>query len=200
MDRNTKHTRKLISFEIIIAIAIAICMIFLINFANAKMEEVIISNKESLLINHDPLNPIHEDLAEEIVKFRPGACKMIDVYSEDLEPLFTVQFYDNNTEHASLRDFPDLVDLLRNNEEGHTEISIDGIDENVYFRWSETSRGEHYLVMVYMSQPEVNNLWVFSFICYLILILVFILLIRIHIIQHNEQIRAYHALTKSRRE
>ena len=50
MARNTKHTRKLISFEIIIAIAIAICMIFLINFANAKMEEVIISKDRKSVV------------------------------------------------------------------------------------------------------------------------------------------------------
>lgn len=200
MAGNSKIKNKWFTLETVTTLAIAACMIFLINFANAKMEEVIISNQESLLINHDPTNPIHEELANEIVKFRPGACKMIDVYGEDLEPLFTVQFYDKNTGHAELKDFPDLVELLKNNVEGHTEISIDGYDENVYFRWSETSRGEHYLVMVYMSQPEVSNLWVFSFVCYMILILVFFLLIRIHIIQHNEQIKVYKALTRSRRD
>ena len=165
---------KWFTFEIAITLAIAACMIFLINFANAKMEEITISNKESLLINHDPTNPIHEELAGEIVKFKPGACKLID--------------------------FPDLVNLLRNNAEGHTEVTINGIDENVYFRWSETSRGEHYLVMVYMSQPVVNNLWVFPFVCYMILIMIFILLIRIHIIQHNEKIQYYNALANSRRD
>ena len=112
----------------------------------------------------------------------------------------SVQFYDNNTGHAELKDFPDLVNLLRNNAEGHTEVTINGIDENVYFRWSETSRGEHYLVMVYMSQPVVNNLWVFPFVCYMILIMIFILLIRIHIIQHNEKIQYYNALANSRRD
>ncbi|MCM1221208.1 MAG: hypothetical protein NC548_42690 [Lachnospiraceae bacterium] len=191
---------KYFTLETVITLAIAACMIFLINFANAKMEEIIISNKESLLINHDPTNPIHEELADEIVKFRPGACKLIDVYGEDLEPLFSVQFYDTNTEHAELSDFPDLVNLLRSNVEGHTEVKINDIDENVYFRWSETSRGEHYLVMVYMSQPVVNNLWVFSFVCYMILILVFFLLIRIHIIQHNEKIRIYNSIANIRRE
>lgn len=191
---------KWFTFETAITLAIAACMIFLINFANAKMEEITISNKESLLINHDPTNPIHEELAGEIVKFKPGACKLIDVYGEDLESLFSVQFYDNNTGHAELKDFPDLVNLLRNNAEGHTEVTINGIDENVYFRWSETSRGEHYLVMVYMSQPVVNNLWVFPFVCYMILIMIFILLIRIHIIQHNEKIQYYNALANSRRD
>jgi len=191
---------KWFTLETAIVIAIAVCMIFLINFANSKMEEITISNQESLLINHDPNNPIHEDLAQEIVKFRPGACKLIDVYGEDLEPIFSVQFYDTNENHRKLSDFPDLVDLLMNNPEGHTEVEINGVTENVYFRWSETSRGEHYLVMVYMSQPKVNNLWVFPFVCYIILILVFFLLIRIHIIQHNEKIRYYQSLSKSRRE
>ena len=51
---------KWFTFETAITLAIAACMIFLINFANAKMEEITISNKESLLINHDPTNPIHE--------------------------------------------------------------------------------------------------------------------------------------------
>ncbi|MCM1215400.1 MAG: hypothetical protein NC548_12880 [Lachnospiraceae bacterium] len=196
----TQPKSKWFTIETIIVLAIAGCMIFLINFANAKMEEITISNKEALLMNHDPDDPIHTELAEEIVKFRPDACKLIEVYSEELEPMFSVQFYDNNDGHTDINDFPDLISLLRSNVEGHTEITIDGIDENVYFRWSETSKGEHYLVIVYMSQPIVSNLWVFPLVCYLILLMVFILLIRIRFIQHNERIKYYDNISRSMRE
>lgn len=190
---NFMNQRKLskITFEVAIIILIAICMIILIIFSNNKLDEVITSDREALLMKHDPDNPIHQDLAEEIIDFRPDACKMIEVYSEKFESLFKVHFKTNHDHKDNLLDYKDLVRLFKNNKEGHTTITVGDEEEDVYFRWTKTANDEMCLVVIYMSRPIVKNLWVFSALCYTILLLIFILLIRILIKYHNDKIRIY---------
>ena len=173
--------------DIIIVGLIALCLIFLMIFANNKLSEVITSDREALLIEHDQNNPIHEELAQKIVEFRPDACKMIEVYSEDYEPIFRVQFKDND-EHMDdpLKDHTELTELFDSHEDGHTEIEINGEDEDVYFRWTITTTGERCLFIIYMSRPVVKNLWVFTAICCVIMFLVMILLFRTYQHKHEQ--------------
>lgn len=190
------NKKTIFTLESFIILLIASGMIFLINFANSKLNEIFISEQEALLINHVPSNPIHKQLGEEIQYFRPEACKMIEVFSSEFIPEFTVQF-DTTSQipENSIKDYPDLLELFKANSEGHTSITIDDKEEDVYFKWVTTSTNEYYLVIIYMSRSKVENLWVFNFVCYLILILVFILLIRLHIIHHNDHIQYYRSLS-----
>lgn len=190
------NKKTIFTLESFIILLIASGMIFLINFANSKLNEIFISEQEALLINNVPSNPIHKQLGEEIQYFRPEACKMIEVFSSEFIPEFTVQF-DTTSQipENSIKDYPDLLELFKANSEGHTSITIDDKEEDVYFKWVTTSTNEYYLVIIYMSRHKVENLWVFNFVCYLILILVFILLIRLHIIRHNDHIQYYRSLS-----
>lgn len=200
MKRSNKRRENLKIAEVVIVIAIAVLMIFLINFSNLKLDEVLNAEQEALLMAHDPDNPIHSDLAREIIKFRPNACKMIEVYSKDLVPLFKVQFVqDEHNNDDNITSYPGLTELLTSNQEGHTSIQLDGKDEDVYFRWAEDSTGDNYLVIIYMSRPVVKNFWVFSFISYMVLILVFILLMMLIFSKNQSNIRLYESLSREAR-
>lgn len=190
-----------IGLPLIIVIAIALCMIFLINFTNAKFEELLNSSTEGLLIHHDPDNPVHQELAEKLSEFRPEACKLIEVYSNNFEPIFSVQFKNGNPHgEEDLSSYTDLVELLREHPEGHTVLTIDDIEEDVYFRWVDASDDESYLVIIYMSRPIVYNLWAFSFVCYLVIILLFTLVAVLVFSRHHDRIREYQQLVNQTKE
>lgn len=196
---NHKKKRFRLNIEVVIIFAIAACVIFLINFADSKLNEVILSDQEALLIRHDPDNPVHEDLAKQIIEFRPDACKMVEVFTKDFDPMFRIQFKEDDIlDDTRITDYPDLMEVFMNNKEGHTNLVIDDYEEDVYFQWTELSTGEVYLVIIYMSRPVVHNLWVFSFVCYLILILIGVLLIRVNLQSHSEKIRFYQMISNDR--
>ena len=71
--KSQKKTNKhpIFNIEILILVVIAALMIFLINFAEAKFNEVISVDKQALLMNDNPENQISDDFAKEIVNFRP---------------------------------------------------------------------------------------------------------------------------------
>lgn len=183
--------------EIAIIIIIAICMVFLNCFANNKFNELMEVSNEALLISHDPDNPVHQELAELITEYRPEACKMIEVYSEDFDQLFTVQFrLQEDTHEADLNAYTELATLLRTNKEGHTTVTIDDVEEDVYFQWVETSKGDPYLIMIYMSRPIVHDLWIFTFVCNLVVILVGVLLMYIMLLHRRDNIKSYEFIRK----
>ena len=187
----------LLMIELTIIMLIVGLMVFLINFANRKLDQVFDAEQEALLMSHDPNSPIHNELAQEIVKFRPDACKMIEVYSKELEALFKVQFLEEDTPFENdISKYPELMNLLKSNAEGHTSIIVDDKDEDVYFRWTESSTGDPYLVIIYMSRPVVKNFWVFSCICYMILFLIAILVLLILYNNQNKNIQYYHSLSQ----
>lgn len=198
MNSTRKKRNHGYRIEKLIILAIAACLLFLIFFADKKLEEIITSDREALLLQHNPSDPLHDELADNIIDFRPDACKMIEVFSEDLQPIFRIQFRDDD-EHTNeeLNDYPELVRLLNSSDDGHTQVTIDNEEEDVYFRWTETVSGDKRLVIIYMSRPIVRNMWVFHLVCYVILILVCMLFIVLQLRGHNEKVERYKAISLS---
>lgn len=194
------NNKKNSSFKIetIIIILIAGCMIFLVDFTNNKIDEFSRLEEEAMLVNHDPSNPIHEQLAQEIIEYRPDTYKMIEIYTEDFEIMMTLQFIESGLKNIDLDDYPDLVDLFNNNEEGHTELFFgenNEIKEDIYFKWVKASDNNKYLMIVYSSIHPVQNIWIFNFVCYLVLLLVFLLLLRMHLKNYKEKVQQYEQLS-----
>ena len=184
------------TFEIIIIILIACCMIFLVNFANNKLDEIVTSDREALLMSNVENSQMREELARQIVQFRPDACKMIEVFSEDFELMFKVQFKDETTHQNILTEHEDLMNLLKSNKEGQTTIEIGDETEDVYFRWENTCTGEKCLIIIYMAKPIVRNVWVVSVVAYVVIVLVFILLLRMIYVRYKERVEIYSILDK----
>lgn len=199
MKRPNKNTMKShnFTFEILIIIVIALCMIFLVNFTNNKLDEIVTSDREALLVSDIENSQMHEELAKQIVQFRPDACKMIEVFSEDFDLMFKVQFKDDTTHPNILTDHEDLINLLKSNKEGQTTIEIGDETEDVYFRWEYTTTGEKCLIIIYMAKPTVKNVWVVSVVAYIVILLVFILLLRMIYVRYRERIEIYSILEKN---
>ena len=192
--------RSIFNVDTLIIIAIACCIVFLNTFTTNKLFELERAASEAMFIKDGLEYMESEQLGEEIIKYHPNYCKMIEIYDDKLSLLFSLQFdesyiiRDNN-----INDYSKLVELLNSNEEGQTSININGYDQDVYFQWVVNNKDEKRLVMVYSTKPTVEGIWVFSFVCYLILVLVFVLLIRIHTKNYNEKIKEYKKISEIKR-
>lgn len=183
---------SIINIETIIIIAIAACVLFLNVFTINKLSELDQAGTEAMFIKDGLEYPESEDLREEIIKYRPQSCKMIEMYDEKFELLFSLQFDETHPIHTeNINDYPDLLELLKTTEEGQTTVKFEKSKEEVYFKWVTNNRNEERLVIVYSTKHIVENVWIFSFVCYLVLILVFVLLIRLHTQHYNDKINQY---------
>lgn len=183
--------------ETLIIILIAGCMIFLVDFTNNKINEFSRLEEEIMLVNHDPSNPIHEQLAQEIIEYRPDTYKMIEIYTEDFDIMMTLQFIETGLKNINLDEYPDLIELFNENEEGHTQLSFSDneIKEDIYFKWVKASDNNKYLMIVYSSRHPVQNIWIFNFVCYIVLLLIFILLLQMHLKNYKDKVQQYEQLS-----
>lgn len=195
---NNNKRRAGFRIETIIIILIAGCMIFLIDFTNNKLDQFSRLEEEAMLINHDPNNIIHEQLAEELLEYRPDSYKMIEIYTDEFDLMMTLQFITANSRSLNLHAHPELIDLFKNNAEGHTTLLFgnnDEIKEDVYFKWVTGSDENKYLMIVYSSRHPVQNIWIFNFVCYMVLLLVFVLLLYIRLKNYKDKIQQYEQLS-----
>lgn len=201
-NMNNKKSRVIKHLETFIVILIAGCMIFLINFTNTKLEQFTALEEEVILINHNPADPIHNQLAQEIVAYRPDTYKMIEIYTEEFNILMSLQFMETEVPDRCIENYPELVELFSLNNEGHTDFMYtdregNEIKQDIYFKWVTASDNERYLIITYSMYHPVDNLWVFNFIAYTVIILVFLLLISIKVVSYNEKIKQYESVSKS---
>lgn len=186
------------NIDTLIILAIAAGILFLNIFTTTKLNEFESARKSAIFIRDDIQMINNEDLSEEIKEYIPEAYKMIEVYDEKFDLLFQIQFNDPNEEllpKNSIHLYPTLYNLLSNNDEGQTSVIMGDQEENVYFKWVTNSYGERRLLIVYNSANTVSGIWLFSLVCYLVLILVFILLIRMHSTRYHDKINQYREMT-----
>ena len=192
----THNNEGSVIVEIIIMILISFCILFLIAFTNNKLDEFDEREEAMLLMHPNQREDIDEDLAKKIIAFRPDACKLIELYDENFQSVFKVAFTDETDDirYNNLTEYPDLIALFQS-AQGHTSFEIDGKKEDIVFEWTDSSDGNKYLLIVYISRPIVKNTWIFSFVCYIILILVFTLMTRMMFKQNNARIQHYKSLS-----
>lgn len=197
MNSDGKYTRRRLNLEIPIVMLIAGLILVLMNFANKKLNELIISDTEVLFmdIDHDSTDQMHADFAERIADFRPDLYKMIEVYDGKLNEIVSINFAEDEYAKGNINDHPRLIELLTTNADGHASRDIDGSTEYIYFKWSYDDMGNPYLFIIYTYKPIVRHLWVFNVICYIVMLLICILLLRLSLKSHSEKIRLYNKLT-----
>lgn len=192
-----KFRKRRVNLEIPIVVTIAILMVILINFSDNKLNELIVSDAEALFmsVDHDPNDAMHTELAEKMSEFRPDTYKMIEVFDTNLDLVIRVQF-DENDQYENIWNYPELVELLTNNDDGHTSIEVDDEwSEYIYFKWSASEDGEMYLFIIYTYKPIVRNLWIFHAICYTILMMICGLLIRLSMRSYSDKLKYYNDIT-----
>ena len=183
--------------ETILIIFIAFCIVFLNFFMGKKVKEMNVTGLNSMFVKSGISFEESEDFANQITKYKPNYCKMIEIYDESYELIISLTFIDENISNSDIRDYQELINIFNSNEHGQTTVNIDDHKESVYFQWIENDRNERRLLLIYSSFHIIDDLWIFSFVCYLILILMFILLIRLHTVRYLDKVNEYKLITDS---
>ena len=190
-----EKTSLFFNVDTLIIIAIALCMIFLNTFTVNKLDELQKATNDAIFVKGDMEFGDEEQFAEEVVNYLPDTYKMIELYDENLELGFQIQFNDDQVPKADITQYPNIVSILQNNDEGQTRVDIGGVEQDVYFKWL-TNNGERRLLIVYSAIRPVSGLWIFSLVCYIVLFLVFILFLRLKINSFKRNIRRYASTTR----
>lgn len=198
MKKQSKHKFG-IGIETILILMIAVCILFINSYTVRKLNELENNLTTSVFIKQDLKLTNDEVIAEEIKNYIPDSCKMVELYDEQLNMLFQAHFNDPADGYVTndIRDYPKLSNLFFTKEEGQAMADINGTEESIYFKWLTNTRGERRLLIIYSAIKKVEGIWVFSLACYITLILVFILLIKVNNDRYNDKIKQYHDLIKS---
>jgi hypothetical protein len=167
-------------------------MLTLIHVSNSKLNEVL-SGNNSILLRENPDKQIEGLLAQEMIPYKLEACTMMETYDKDFNLLGRIPFvdgYDHNV--PDIRKYDKLISLFNKYPEGHTRLQRGDNEEDIYFRWTNTTSGDRVFVLIYISRPVVHNLWMIPFLCYLILILIFTLVMRLRMSCQKDRIEYYH--------
>ena len=181
-----------ISFELVITVIIAACMLFLNYFTTNKLTELENSSNEAMFVRSDLPFMDSDEFTEEVLKYKPGACKMIELYNEDFEMMLMIRFDQNYAAdpNDSIVNYPDLINTLQSSQEGQVKVGKvdDTHEEYILFQWLTNTEGERRLIMVYNIRPVVDNLWVFTLISCLVIVMVFVLLIRLYLKEYKSSV------------
>jgi hypothetical protein len=193
--------KKSMTVEYFLIFLIAIGMIASIHITNFKLSEVL-ATRDSLMIR-ELLDPsIGRILKEEFTKQKMRACTMIETYEPDLNLILRVCLDEEEMQdykYMNIKDNPRLVRVFQNYKEGYTRFPVGNVEQDIYFQWSVKADGTKRMAIVYLERPTVKNLWILPFICYLELILIFILVARTLLLFGRDSINIYSHSTNSMR-
>ena len=128
----------------------------------------------------------------------PSSCKSIEIYDENLQMLTQLNFKEElNPKLTSSEEF---LNLINAQDEGQLKIRLNGKDYIVYFTWATNTRGETRLIVLYSGLNKLGGIWLLSFICYVTLLLIFILVILVHMTNYRSKINLYKKTTKDVRD
>lgn len=187
--------------DTMLIILIAICLIFINGYTINKIHSLEKSLYSALSIDDNVQIVNNPQLIEEIKSLMPETCKMVELYDSNISLVFKTKIIGTDvspglTDESAINS-DEFISVIKEYEEGQTIVTIDENDQVVYFKWITTVVGDRYLLVVYNSMEKVDGLWVFSFTCHIMLILIFVLLIRIRNTSYYEKIDQYQQIADS---
>ena len=204
-DKNNKKSR-FITFDTVIITLIAICIIFMINLADYKINEIFESYRYA---------PISEDIlmeeygsSDEVVDFIPEMCRMVEAYTihanNEIEQILKIDFITNEDSaiyRTTLFDHPDIIESLETENEGFNLVQIEDEEVAIYFRKVVlTNNNEERIIVLYMSRPDIKYIWMIDLLGYTILVLVLILLVHQMYEKQKVTLKYYNTLANNVRD
>lgn len=197
--RARETTNTIVNLVLVILIAVGL---ILLNFVTiAKLEDYEHAIKDAMFIQDDLQIINDENAVAEIMRYQSDSYNMIEVYDQDMNLLMSVQF--GNQEEVfpvgNIKDYPELMEELQKHNSGrfiveHT-ISDTRENEEISFNWLVNNQGDTRLIVIYSMMPVVECVWVISTICYVILILVLILMLKFILHRYSDKISMYKYLS-----
>ena len=176
-----------------IVICIAILMAGLISLINYNFNQII-HDTDTLIFRENENMIVSDQLRSGMENYKVEKFPMLEIYDKEYNQLLRLPL--DTDPHDSIRydtmkNHTDLQETFSQYDEGYTKMNVDGYDEDIYFSWVITSDGHKQLIIVYLSRPAIKLMWAIPFICYLILLLVFVIIIRIQLSIRRSKIEQY---------
>lgn len=181
--------------ETVIIVLIAIGMVFLNTYTQMLFNKLVSAGHSAVFVKDDIKFNSDEEFAEQLKEYLPDAYKMIELYDENLDLLFQIQFNDSIAQKDSITKYPQIMDILISNEEGQTTIMLGDTEQNVFFNWLINNHGERRLLLVYSSIEQVEGIWIYNMISYFIILMVLILLILFRVRIYRMKMKEYNDIT-----
>ena len=182
-----------------IVAVIAVLMAGLITLINYNFNQIV-HDTDALIFRENSSPNISEDLKKGMEDYKLEKFPMLEIYDESFNQLLRLPLDQNNhklVKYDSMKEQKDLQDIFMTYQEGYTKMNIDGHDEDIYFSWATTDKGNRELIIVYLSRPVIKMMWAIPFICYLILLLIFVIIIRLKLSIRRAKIDLYNRSSQS---
>ena len=176
-----------------IVICIAILMAGLISLINYNFNQII-HDTDTLIFRENDNVIVSDQLRSGMENYKVEKFPMLEIYDTEYNQLLRLPLDKDPHDsilYDTMKNHTDLQETFSQYDEGYTKMNVDGYDEDIYFSWVVTSDGHKELIIVYLSRPAIKLMWAIPFICYLILLLVFVIIVRIQLSIRRSKIDQY---------
>ena len=176
-----------------IVICIAILMAGLISLINYNFNQII-HDTDTLIFRENDNVIVSDQLRSGMENYKVEKFPMLEIYDTEYNQLLRLPLDKDPHDsilYDTMKNHTDLQETFSQYDEGYTKMNVDGYDEDIYFSWVVTSDGHKELIIVYLSRPAIKLMWAIPFICYLILLLIFVMIVRIQLSIRRSKIDQY---------
>lgn len=199
------------NIEFILALLIVVCVVLSMMTFDYTIEYMGDRYSETLFIPDTYVDVDDPHLEQLIKEYQPNPGKMIEIYDENYDLAFRIDFSDSEEDdmvYNNIKDFPELMEYFDENREGHTYFkSSENKETDLYFRWYMVNdhmgpggmvEGDtEHLVLIFMTRPEAVSYVLSRILSYTILVLAFSIVLVAMRKQRDEKMRLLESNSKN---
>ena len=197
------------NIEFILALLIVVCVVLSMMTVDYTIEYMGDRYSETLFIPDSYADVNDPELEELIKEYQPNPAKMIEVYDENFDLAFRINFAEDADDetYKNIKDFPELMEYFTENREGHTYFkSSENKETDLYFRWYMVNNHQgptgiegdtEHLVLIFMTRPEAVSYLLNRLLSYAILVLAFTIVLVALRKQRDEKMRLLESNSKN---
>ncbi|MBD5585449.1 MAG: hypothetical protein HDQ88_10235 [Clostridia bacterium] len=197
------------NIEFILALLIVVCVVLSMMTVDYTIEYMGDRYSETLFIPDSYADVNDPELEKLIQEYQPNPAKMIEVYDENFDLAFRINFAEDSDDetYKNIKDFPKLMEYFTENREGHTYFkSSENKETDLYFRWYMVNNHQgpngiegdtEHLVLIFMTRPEAVSYLLNRLLSYAILVLAFTIVLVALRKQRDEKMRLLESNSKN---
>ena len=194
MKMKNSKIRLVTYLQIFITFLIIMSTTFIIKYENETLFNTVISvaNDGSIMVLHN--KDVIKDFKEKgrpIITFNHNSCQFISIFNENNEHVTSLILGDTDKIDNDISSLIDWKTIFDSKENGYIDLSEYNIDMKIIFNRVSTIDGTKYLVVYNINNEQDQIFTTFTFTCYFIVVLSFIMLITVITRRFNDTAKIY---------
>lgn len=169
------------NLECVLLVLVSLCIIFLNYKGKAIGREFVKNAQEALFLEDDSGKYNDKALEEVLVENLNTVTKRIELYDDQLEPMFQITF-NSEPGDPSVYQFARLKEIIDEDRQfknsGQAVVTIDGMIQSAYYKWLRNSENEQRLVIIYSALGRFQNYYYIDFIAWAGVVITWIIAIK----------------------